>query len=48
MVSRLLIPWRADHTADTFLRDMDLTVDGDKLKGQASFGEVVTVELTMQ
>lgn len=35
-----------EHEADTFLRDMDLLIDGDRLEGERAFGEVtIRVEL---
>lgn len=38
-----------DHSADTFLRDMSFTVEGDQLLGQESFGgATVTLELSKQ
>jgi hypothetical protein len=38
---------RLQHDADTFLRDMDLVVGNDRLRGEETFGDV-TIQLEMQ
>jgi hypothetical protein len=37
-----------EHEADTFLRDMDLLLDGDRLVGEETFSMTIRVELVRQ